>query len=136
MSEFAGFIVALFLLVTVLALFGAIVRGILHLWCDYRIKRRFLQWLAKHPDKVNGAGDIPKSLAEFSAQPTHVQGQDFAVTGLLLAVLGLAAVAAGYGLRVGNIAVGLYFGGLVCLVAGLSLALIAGIVRLVRTWSK
>ena len=135
MSEFAGFIVALFLLVTVLALFGAIVRGILHLWCDYRIKWRFLQWLAKHPDKVNGAADIPKSLAEFSAQPPHLHGQDFAVTGLLLAVFGLAAAAAGYGLRVGNIAVGLYVGGLICFVAGLSLALLVGIVRCMRAWS-
>lgn len=135
MSEIAGFIVALFLLVAVLTLFAVIVRGILSLWCDYRIKRRFLQWLAKHPDKVNGASDIPKSLAEFSAQPAHFQGQDVAVTGLLLAVFGLAAVAAGYGLRVGNIAVGLYVGGLVCFVAGLSLALVVGIVRCVRALS-
>ncbi len=136
MLAIAGFIVALVLLVTVLALFGAIVRGILRLWCDYRIKRRFLQWLAKNPDKVNGTADIPNSLAEFSRRYPREERQDFAATGLLLAAFGLAAVAAGYALRVGNIAMGLYIGGLACFVAGVSIALLASALRCVRARSR
>ena len=113
--------IALTLLVAALLWFVAgLVRAFFRVWMDHRIRVAGLERAA--------ASNTPESIdiAPSHATP-RAQHQDYRLTGALLALAGLAAIAIGTYLGHGQTAVGVYIGGFVCVAFGVLIAL-AGMV--------
>ena len=55
--------------------------------------------------------------------------QDYTVTGIALAVLGFGCVVAGRFIGLGEFAVGIYIGGMVCVALGILIALLGALIR-------
>lgn len=118
----SSIVLTLMVLTVVAVALAAAVRALLRAWIDHRVNLTLLERTAD--------GEAPGSTAP--APPR----QDFAVTGAVLAALGVACMLAGWTLRVGQLAVGAYLGGLICLCLGLLLGLAGGIARAVTAKNR
>ena len=109
------------LVVIIAALFIGAVRGLVRSWQEYQLRLRLLEQLESHPEWVHSEEAVESALASplvaFGKQSQH----NHALTGGLLTLIGIVCVFLGHLLRVGQIAVGLYTGGQVCVAIGLVL---------------
>jgi len=111
-------------LVTVL--YG-VVDSLLRAWFDHRAKLALLEKVGKDPkllDRVDGLGAL---LTDRPGQ--KIARQNYIVTGLVLAGIGVLAVVTGLTLRFGELAVGAYLGGIGCILIGILLAVVGLLVR-------
>ncbi len=131
MTGVLGLIIALCLLTLSVTVFLVVARGFARLWLDYQIKRAFLEQAACNPSLVQSTEEIPEYLGQLSAD-TKRNPQHFGLTGALLVLIGAAAMATGYGLYAGQLAVGLYFGGAGCIIVGAVTALFSMLLRYLR----
>ena len=131
MPDILGLIIALFLLTVAVTVFLAVARGFAHVWLDYRIKRTFLEKAARNPQLLPSTDEIPVYLGQLSPQIER-NPQHFGVTGVILALIGALSAAAGYGLYAGQLAVGLYFGGITCIAVGTLMAAFAFLLQWLR----
>ena len=116
-------------IVIVTVLFG-IGHSFLRTWFDYRLKLTFLEKLEKHPEFLQSDKDVDSVLGSIEGDPVPTR-QDYVLTGLLLAGIGILCVLFGRGLRVGELAVGTYLGGFFCVVVGLLLAGLGALLRFI-----
>jgi len=100
----------LLLVGTMAALFLLVVAAFIRVWLSYRLRTALLQ-RCERGDIVQDSAQLD-ALIEAAAPPGAPQ--DFAVTGAFLAVFGLLAYGGGRILGVGQLAVGLYTGGMAC----------------------
>jgi hypothetical protein len=128
---------ALLVVVPLLIAIVTVVFGLLHsfarVWFDYRSKLAFLEKLEKHPELVESPSQIQAVLAAPVDKQRETGRQDFALTGGLLLVIGVLCVILGRTMRVGEVAVGLYLGGFLCVPLGILMGA-AGL--LIRSFSK
>jgi len=113
-----------------LLLLGAL-RYLLRSWVDYRVRIAVLQSMDRRPDLLtesDGAGD--NVLA--AQAPSSTGRVDYLVTGIALGVIGVFCVLIGWNLRIGQLAVGTYLGGIFCLCIGFLLAFFGLLVRRIR----
>ena len=106
-----------------------IVRALGHIWLDHRIRLALLDKLQEKPELLESYTELQRVLAnapEGRAGRTH---QDYALTGALLAAIGVGCALAGESNGAGRLAVGLYAGGWICIVLGVILALIGFFIR-------
>jgi hypothetical protein len=116
--------------IVALLLLGAL-RYLLRSWVDYRVRIAVLQSMDRHPDLLtesDGAGDDV-----LTAQAPSSSGRvDYLVTGIALGVIGVFCALVGWNLRVGQLAVGAYLGGIFCICIGFLLGLFGFLVRRIR----
>ncbi len=131
----------LFLLVPLLLLlvtvFYGIVQSLTHAWLDHRFRLAFLDKLERNPSLLGNQKDISSVVNSLStgAGP-RLQRQNFGMTGLLLALIGLGFAVGGRLMRSGEVAVGIYLGGVLCLVLGLVIALLGFIIHVMTKPAK
>jgi hypothetical protein len=114
------------ILVTVLyGVFQALVQA----WVDYRVRVALLEKLERDPGLVTMSGDLTNIIVGNLPAREFSPRQNYAVTGLILAGIGLICVAAGRLLRLGEVAVGAFLGGMVCIFLGLIIALLGFMIR-------
>lgn len=112
----------------VLMVFAAAVLSLIGLWLEHRARVRFLEKLEENPDLVSRLDDV-RSVLAGPTPSARAQRQDYALTGLLLTAIGVACIVAGKMLRVGQMAVGVHLGGIVCVAIGILLGLLGLLIR-------
>jgi len=111
------------LLVAALALY-ALTRAIGVIWIKYRVRMAVLKRLEREPDLLASPKRMETAVSDASARYKSYSRQDFGLTGLLLALMGLCGIGLGLELRSGSFAVGAYVGGFVCAILGSAMALL------------
>lgn len=119
----------LLLLGTLAGLFLLAVAAFIRVWLCYRLRTALLQ-RCERGDIVQDSAQLD-ALLEAATPPGTPQ--DFAVTGAFLALLGLLAYGGGLLLGVGQFAVGLYTGGIACVVLA---AVLGGIGLVLRRFDR
>jgi hypothetical protein len=123
----------LFLVIPLLLIFVTLAYGVVQVlvraWLDYRVRIAFLEKLEKNPALFGAQADLPALMGSLTSTSSGIQRQNFSVTGLILAAIGIFCVVGGRLLRSGELAVGIYLGGVFCVVLGLIIALFGFIIR-------
>ncbi len=109
------------LVVIIVALFIGAVRGLVRSWQEYQLRLRLLEQLESHPEWIHSEEAVESAMAGPLATYGKPSRHNYALTGGILAVIGLGCIIIGHVLRVGQIAVGLYAGGQACVAIGLVL---------------
>jgi hypothetical protein len=124
----------LFILIPLVIVLITIFYGVLHAlfrsWLDYRVKLAFLDKLERNPQLTASVAEI-ESVLKAGSDSASDRRQNYAVTGLLLAAIGVACVIVGRLLHTGEIAVGTYLGGFVCVLLGIVVGLLGLLIRLI-----
>ncbi|MBI4557935.1 MAG: hypothetical protein HY706_10165 [Candidatus Hydrogenedentes bacterium] len=124
--------ITLFLLIVLAALLYGLVRSLIQSWLDYRLRVTFLERTEKDPDVLRPLLDNETALARWVNPPRPVNRQDYALTGLFLGLLGAVGIVCGFLMGGDRTALGVYLGGVACMVLGLLLALFGLLLRSMR----
>ncbi|MDQ1258106.1 MAG: hypothetical protein QG656_2715 [Candidatus Hydrogenedentes bacterium] len=116
------------LLVAAAVVYG-VFRAIGRVWLDHKAKLTLLEKLEKHPELIPSFRELQNLVESASVRDAKAQRQDYVLTGILLGAIGIGCVVSGRVLSMGRIAVGMYFGGLVCICLGFILALAGLLIR-------
>jgi len=114
------------LIIVLLLLTYAVIRNIVRIWLDHRVKVALLERLEQRPDLIHSVEELQDLLDGHSSTPEEPK-IDYVITGVVLAVIGVAFVIFNGTLGRSSIAVGAYFGGVACVAIGFLLAM-AGLV--------
>ena len=118
------------LLLSVALLFTyAVARSFTQLWAIHRRKVAILQKYEEDPQAFGSSQDVIEQILEQERLNQRAVRQDYAFTGTCLAAIGLTGVFVGRLLSYGEVAVGLYIGGIGCIVLGVAVALLGYLVR-------
>ncbi|MBM3290446.1 MAG: hypothetical protein FJY92_09865 [Candidatus Hydrogenedentes bacterium] len=124
----------LLLLIPLLAILVTLAYGVaqvlIRAWLDYRVRLAFLDKLEKDPALLGPHADMAAVMSGLTSTSHAYHRQNYATTGLVLTAIGIASLVAGRLLRSGEFAVGIYLGGVLCIVLGLVIALVGSIARL------
>ena len=122
-------ILAILTFAVVLAVFlYGILRVFGRIWLEHRVRLALLERIDKKPELVESVQGLMDLMG--AAEPlSSGTRQDYAVTGILLAVIGGSCCGVGWMLHSGKLAVGIYAGGWVCIFLGLVLFMIGLFVR-------
>ena len=114
----------LLLLLIVLAAFAVgVIRTLLRVWLDQRVRLAVWEQTGATPEaEAATIPGVPQARRELAKQ-------DYVVTGAVLAALGLTGVIAGQLIGLGNLAVGLYLGGFICIGLGVLILLLGFLIR-------
>ena len=123
------FLVVMPLLVVVAALLYGVFRSLGRIWLDHSIRLALLEKVEQKPQLLESLHELEEVLAGFPEGYRFPSRQDYRLTGVMLAGIGLACALGGRSLRVGTLAVGLYVGGLTCVGLGVALFLIGLLIR-------
>lgn len=117
------------LVVALIMLVHSIVRNLGIAWLDHRVKLTLLEMLEKKPELLRSYHEL-EDLMENS-QPESGPGRplDLALTGTLLAVIGVVCVVLYTSFGNGRWAVGGYWGGVACVVLGFIVAVVGLVIR-------
>ena len=118
-------------LAVVALLLWAALRYLVHTWVDYRVRIAVLESMDRRSDLLTEPGGAGGDVLPQSA-PSSDGRIDFLVTGIALGVIGSCCAFIGWNLRVGQLAVGMYLGGIFCLCVGFLLGLAGLLVRRMR----
>lgn len=117
----------------VLVVFGTLAYGVIQslvlVWLDHRLKLTLLGKLEKAPDVFRSPDEIQSLLSGLATSSSMSKRQDYCATGTVLGCIGLLCVIAGKTVRIGQLAVGVYLGGLICVFIGLVLFLVGVLIR-------
>lgn len=115
----------------VFVLLVLVVRYLLRSWLDYRVRIAVIETMDRPGDLVSESENTGSaaSLNEASASIGRV---DYMISGIALAVIGVACVLIGWNMRVGQLAVGVYLGGIFSVCLGFLLALAGFLGRRMR----
>jgi hypothetical protein len=114
--------------VLVTLLYG-VLYAILRAWLDYRVKMKVLETLDADPNLLRGDDRLAEVLTTDATPDLPKPRQDYALTGLLIAAIGIGCILFGRLLRVGDVAVGTYLGGVLCLLLGLVMAGLGAVIK-------
>lgn len=123
------FLVILPLVIVFVAVVYGILRMFGHIWLEHRIRLTLLEKIEKRPELVDSVHDLVNLLGAAEALPARKDRQDYALTGALLAAMGVGFCLLGRMLHSGKLAVGIYVGGWVCVVLGLLLFAVGLFIR-------
>ena len=115
-------------LVLVTILYG-VLYTILRTWLDYRLKMAMLEKLDLNPRLLESKSELSRIIGGDQAKQERRLRQDYLLTGAMMAGIGLACALFGRFLRVGDVAVGAYLGGVICLLLGIVLALLGAVIK-------
>ena len=116
------------LLVAVAVVYG-IIRALGHVWLEHRIKVALLEKLEANPELIPSFNELEKLVDSVTTQGETRSRQNYTLTGVFLGLMGLGCIIWGYSLTMGRLAVGLYFGGLICVCLGFVIALVGMLIQ-------
>jgi len=122
-------LVAIPVVVVAAALLYGVFRSLGRIWLDHSIRLALLEKVEQKPELLDSLHELEEVLAGFPEGYRAPSRQDYRLTGVLLAGIGLACTLGGQSLRVGTLAVGMYVGGLTCVALGVALFLIGLLIR-------
>lgn len=125
----AGFLFTIPLVLALVALLLGVLRSIANAWFSHRLRLELLRKLEKHPELVNAPADVQDLYQRLASVPTGAT-QDYALTGIILGVIGAACIITGRVWRIGQLASGVYWGGMACVFLGAGLAVFGLLVHL------
>lgn len=102
-----------------------IARALVQTWVDHRVRLVLLESLEHDPEAHVGAHQMLENLDRVSRRRRH----DYVLTGVFLAVMGLASTSYGRFVGIGRLAVGMYIGGMICVGLGFALALVGILIQ-------
>lgn len=127
------FVITIPLILVLVALVISIIRKISHAWLDHRVKLALLDKLESRPELLRSFDDL-QALMDDTPREDERPRQDFILTGVILAAIGLLFVIRYGTYGTGRMAVGAYFGGVACVAIGFILAIVGILVHfLLRT---
>jgi hypothetical protein len=106
-----------------------IVRALGRIWLDHRIRLALLDKLQEKPELLESYAELQHIMANGPDGRPGKAHQDYALTGVLLAGIGVACALAGESGGAGRLAVGLYAGGWICIALGVILTLVGIFIR-------
>lgn len=124
-------LVLLPLIIVLILLAYTVIRNIVRLWLDHRVKVALLERLEQRPDLVHSVEELHDLLDGPGSSPEEPR-IDYLITGVILAVLGIIFVVFNGWLGRTYWAAGAYFGGVVCVALGFLLAMTGLILRFMR----
>lgn len=116
--------------------FALVIAGILYglarvfgrIWLEHRVRLALLEKLDQKPELVESVQGLLEIMGATEPMSSRTR-QDYAVTGVLLALIGGGCCAAGWMLHSGKLAVGIYAGGWACIFLGFVLFMVGLSVR-------
>lgn len=127
--------------VTIIAASVAILAGsalyfalllVIRAWLEHRIQKDVLALLRRNPELLETPERLRAALAEATGALRPLRRTLTPLTGTLIALIGAGAWAWGANARVGQLAVGLYFGGQACVALGLVCILMSMALRRIQ----
>jgi len=122
------FLFMLPILIVVVVLLTVVVQRLAGAWVEHRVRMSLLRRLEQKPELLDSFEEVQDLLHEQPAERAQPR-QDFTLTGVLLAAMGLVAVVVASTFDSGRVAVGAYFGGVACVCIGFILALTGLLIR-------
>lgn len=123
----------LFIIIPVVIAVIVVVYGIFRMvgrvWLERSIRLALLERIEEKPELVDKVPDILEALTGLPDKAPLPTKQDFTLTGVILAGIGLVCALIGRSMKEGTFAVGLYTGGMICVGLGVLLAIFGLIVR-------
>jgi hypothetical protein len=133
----AGFLYTVPLVLALTAVVLGVMRSIMTAWLNHRLRLELLRKLEKNPDLVASPGEAQDLYENMTSGAGNSEVQDYTFTGIALGIIGGACLVIGLKWRIGQLAAGVYWGGMICVFLGALLALIGLMVRLLgRSASK
>ncbi|MCL4692149.1 MAG: hypothetical protein KJ060_06530 [Candidatus Hydrogenedentes bacterium] len=123
-----SFLIVIPLVLVLVTLLYSVLYAILRAWLDYRVRIALLDKLDENPrllEDGNVLGQVVPGTPSQDASPR----QNYVLTGLLIVAIGVGCIVFGRLLRVGDLAVGTYLGGFLCVPIGAVIAVLGGIVK-------
>ena len=120
--------IAIAALLTATVLIAGAARSLFRGWLELRVRVALLERLEKQPELLRSPEDVQALLAAPSQE--RPGRHSYILTGTLLALIGLTCIAIGWAMRIGQLAVGVYLGGYLCVAVGLVLLLLGLLVRM------
>jgi hypothetical protein len=106
-----------------------VVRALGRIWLEHRIKLTILGKLQTKPELLESFQELQDVLTSMPREGNDGGRQDYTVTGVFLALIGIGCVLLGLSWGAGTVAVGVYVGGWICIGIGIILALIGLLIR-------
>lgn len=120
----------LFVLVTMIYL---ALRALVQAWVNYRVRLALLEKLENSPEILERVPQI-KELFERDARLFNERYPvDFIITGVMLVFLGLGCVLFDFTFGAGQVAAGVYWGGVICTGIGFIFAILGIFLRFLST---
>lgn len=123
------FLLTIPLFLALVALILGVLRSIVNAWFHHRLRLELLRKLEKHPELVHSPEDVSDLHRRLTTLPAASEPHDYVLTGVFLCTIGAACVIAGRIWRIGQIAAGVYWGGMGCILIGFVLALVGFLLR-------
>jgi hypothetical protein len=117
------------LLIVIVTLVYTVTRNIGRVWLEHRVRMVLLEKLEDQPELINSFHELHGLLDPKSSEDEKAGRQDYLLTGVMLAVLGVVCVILYSTIGGGRWAVGAYWGGVACVVLGFLLALLGLLLR-------
>ena len=96
------------------------IRSIIRAWLDYRVKLAFVRRMERGSPAISSPEAVAATLEQLNVGQ-EAEKRNYALTGGMLATMGLVTMVMGRVLRVGPVAVGLDLGGALAVILGLFL---------------
>jgi len=116
-------------LLVVGALAYGLLRALIQLWANHRVKVVLLERAEQYPQLLESPDALRTLLTGLSTNAGAYSRLDYALTGVFLMVIGLVCIAMGRLARVGVLAVGTYLGGVICVGLGMVLTVLGLVIR-------
>ncbi len=117
------------LLFVVLTAFYLAFRAIGRVWINYRVRLALLERLENSPDLLDEVPQIRNLFEDENKEITERYPVDFVFTGVFLVIMGLICVIFDFLLGTGQVAVGAYWGGVICSGLGFIITLLGLFLR-------
>lgn len=114
-------LIVLPILAVTFAVIYVMFRAFGRLWIEHKVRLALLERIQEKPELTESFQDLRDLVLTG-----NTDRQNYPLTGILLGLIGVGCFLAGRALRMGQLAVGIYSGGLICIGLGVLLAL-AGI---------
>ena len=118
-----AFLLVIPLTIAVVTVFYGVIYSLVAAWFEHRYRLALLGKLEDNPELLGESISIDDVLPQTDSV-IRSERQNYALTGGILVGVGIFAAVLGRTIRVGEIAVGIYLGGVMCLALGVVLALL------------
>lgn len=118
-----AFLILIPLIIAVVTVIYGVIYSLVAAWFEHRYRLALLDRLEENPALLGESVTVEDVLPRTESA-IRSERQNYALTGAILACVGIFAALLGRTIRVGEVAVGIYLGGVMCLALGVVLALL------------
>lgn len=119
-----GMLCTIPLVLAVFAIVLGVLRSIVTAWLNYRLRLAVLRKLEKNPEMAGSPAEAQDLFEGLTTVSRDSAPQDYTLTGVALGVIGAGCILVGLNWRMGQLAAGVYWGGMICVFLGALLAMV------------